>query len=101
MLTPDLAAAAIRLPRAEESSIAVIVGGVIPFLGAGAVIWLLWRAVRSNPENDLPPEERLGAGWEHGVPPEGHPLAAQAEAEAEAEAAARAKKEGGPEDPPS
>ena len=98
MLNPDIAAAAIRLPRAEESSIAVIVGGLIPFVGAGAVVWLLWRAVRSNPENDLPPEERLGAGWVHGVPPEGHPLAAQAEAEAEAE---RAKKEGGPEDPPS
>ena len=101
MLSPDIAAAAIRLPRGEESSIAVIVGGVIPFVGAGAVIWLLWRAVGSNPENDLPPEERLGAGWDHGVPPEGHPLAAQAKAEADAEAAERTKKEGEPEDPPS
>ena len=99
MLTPDLAAAAIRLPRAEESSIAVIVGGVIPFLGAGAVIWLLWRAVRSNPENDLPPEERLGHGWVHGVPPEDHPLERQVAIEEEEEA--KAKKEGGPEDPPS
>ncbi len=95
---PDLLLAALALPRAEESSIAVIAGGVIPFLGAAAVIWLLWRAVKSNPENDLPEEERLGAGWVHGVPPEDHPLAAQAKAEAEAE---RAKKEGGPEDPPS
>ena len=83
MIQPDELAAVIRIPRAEESSIAIIVGGVIPFLGAGAVIWLLWRAVRSNPENDLPPEERPGYGWVHGVPPE------------------EAKKEGGPEDPPS
>lgn len=86
---PDLLLAALALPRAEESSIAVIVGGVIPFLGAGAVIWLLWRAVKSNPENDLPPEERPGYGWVHGVPPEDDP------------SAPRAKKEGGPEDPPS
>jgi hypothetical protein len=101
VLVPDIAVAAIGLPRAEESSIAVIVGGLIPFVGAMAVVWLLWRAVRSNPENDLPEDERLGAGWVHGVPPEGHPLAAQAKAEAEAEKAERAKKEGGPEDPPS
>ncbi len=100
MSYPDLLAAALALPRAEESSIAVIVGGVIPFLGAGAVVWLLWRAVRSNPENDLPPEERLGHGWVHGVPPEGHPLARGPDAAEEPEAE-RAKKEGGPEDPPS
>jgi hypothetical protein len=95
VIAPDELAALIRLPRAEESSVAVIAGGAIPFLGAAAVIWLLWRAVKSNPENDLPPEERLGHDWVHGVPPEGHPLA-QDPATAEA-----AKKEGGPEDPPS
>lgn len=100
MVQPGELAALIRIPRAEESSIAIIVGGVIPFLGAGAVIWLLWRAVRSNPENDLPPEERLGAGWVHGIPPEGHPLAQDPDA-AEEPAAVEAKKEGGPEDPPS
>ena len=85
----NLVAAAILLPRAEESSVAIIVGGLIPFLGAAAVIWLIWHAVRSNPENDLPPEERPGHGWVHGVPPPGHPLAEDH------------KKEGGPEDPPS
>jgi hypothetical protein len=62
---------------------------------------LIWRAVKSNPENDLPPEERPGAGWVHGVPPEGHPLAEQFAAEEAAKAEEEAKKEGGPEDPPS
>ena len=85
--------AAIRLVRAEESWEAPLFGGLIPFVGAGAVIWLLWRAVKSNPENDLPPEERLGHGWVHGVPPEDHPLAQDPRR--------RGKKEGGPEDPPS
>jgi len=91
MIQPDELVAVIRLPRAEESSVAVIVGGLIPFAGAAAVIWLIWHAVRSNPENDLPPEERPGAGWVHGVPPPDHPLAEEQEG----------KKEGGPEGPPS
>jgi hypothetical protein len=86
---------AIRLVRAEESWEAPLFGGLIPFIGAGAVIWLIWRAVKSNPENDLPPEERLGHDWVHGVPPEGHPLAQDPVADE------TAKKEGGPEDPPS
>ena len=96
MIQPAEITAAIRVVRAEESWEAPLFGGLIPFIGAGAVIWLLWRAVKSNPENDLPPEERLGHGWVHGVPPEGHPLAEDPAADDDA-----AKKEGGPEDPPS
>ena len=99
MIQPAEITAAIRLVRAEESWEAPLFGGLIPFIGAGAVIWLLWRAVKSNPENDLPPEERLGHGWVHGVPPEDHPLERQIAIEEEEEA--KAKKEGGPEDPPS
>ncbi len=99
MIEPAEIGAAIRLVRAEESWEAPLFGGLIPFVGAGAVIWLLWRAVKSNPENDLPPEERLGAGWDHGVPPPGHPLAEQYERE-QAEKREQ-EKEGGPEDPPS
>jgi hypothetical protein len=95
VIAPAEISAAIRIVRAEESWEAPLFGAVIPFAGAGAVIWLLWRAVKSNPENDLPPEERLGHGWVHGVPPEDHPLAQ------DPAAADTPKKEGGPEDPPS
>ncbi|HEX4751281.1 MAG TPA: hypothetical protein VH268_00165 [Solirubrobacterales bacterium] len=96
MIQPDSVAAVIRLPRAEESWEAVIFSGLIPFLGAAAVLALLWRAIKSNPENDLPPEERLGANWVHGVPPGDDPAA-----EENPEQNPGQEKEGGPEGPPS
>lgn len=96
MIQSDTVVAGIRLVRAEESWEAVIFSGLIPFLGAVAVLALLWRAIKSNPENDLPPEERLGADWVHGVPPPGHPAAVQ-----EPDQNPGQEKEGGPEGPPS
>jgi len=95
MIQPDSVVAVIRLPRAEESWEAVIFSGLIPFLGAVAVLALLWRAIKSNPENDLPPEERVGGNWVHGVPPADDPAAAQNPAQNHPQ-----KKGGGPEGPP-
>ena len=51
-------AAAIRLVRAEETWEPVIFGAMIPFGGALAVGLIIWRAVKSNPENDPPEDER-------------------------------------------
>jgi hypothetical protein len=42
--------------RAEEAWQPVLIGGMIPFVGALAVFGLIYKAVKSNPEND-PPEE--------------------------------------------
>lgn len=57
MIAPDSIAAALHLVRAEEAWEPVLLGGMIPILGAGGIAFVLWRAIRSNPEND-PPEER-------------------------------------------
>jgi hypothetical protein len=100
VIQPDEVVAVLRLPRAEESWEAVIFSGLIPFLGAGGVLYLLWRAVRSNPENDLPPEERLGAGWVHGLPPAEQP-ASKPGPEQNPGQDPEQKKEGGPKGPPS
>ncbi len=81
----DTVTAAVRLVTAAESWIPAVFAGFIPAIGAGGVFWLLWRAVRSNPENDPPPE---------GAPAPG-------EVPAAAGAPSEAKKEGGPESPPS
>ncbi|HEX3734338.1 MAG TPA: hypothetical protein VHU86_04215 [Solirubrobacterales bacterium] len=40
------------LVRAEEAWEPVLLGGLIPILGALAVVYIVVRAVRDNPEND-------------------------------------------------
>jgi hypothetical protein len=90
--------AGIVLVRATESWEAVIFSGLIPFIGAVAVLALIWRAIKSNPENDLPPEERVGAGWVHGLPPAKDPAAVP---EQRPEQNQQQKEEGGPKGPPS
>jgi hypothetical protein len=48
-----LALATILL-RAEEAWEPVLFGGMIPIIGALAVLYIIIRAVRDNPENDDP-----------------------------------------------
>jgi hypothetical protein len=43
--------AGIRLPRAEEAWEPVLFGGMIPVIGAGAVLWLIRHATKA-PEVD-------------------------------------------------
>ncbi|HEY0317819.1 MAG TPA: hypothetical protein VGC49_05945 [Solirubrobacterales bacterium] len=38
--------------RAEEAWEPVLLGGLIPILGALAIFFLIWYAVRNNDEND-------------------------------------------------
>jgi hypothetical protein len=38
--------------RAEEAWEPVLLGGLIPLLGAGAVGYIIYRAVRNNDEDD-------------------------------------------------
>jgi hypothetical protein len=45
-------ALALILVRAEEAWEPVLLGGMIPIIGALAVFGLIYRAVRDNPEND-------------------------------------------------
>jgi hypothetical protein len=92
-LHPDAILAAFALPRAEEAWQPVIFGALIPFAGVVGVGWLLWRAVKDNPENDLPEEERPSSPkYKHA----NLPLAPDPPASPPAEA----KEEGGPADPP-
>jgi hypothetical protein len=87
MIQPDAVAAAIRIVRAEEAWEPVLFGGMIPIVGAVAVVWLIWKAVKDNPEDDLPPEDRPSSA--------SYRYANKVSSERPAE------KEGGPEDPPS
>jgi hypothetical protein len=57
VIAPDAIVAAIHLVRAEEAWEPVLFGGMIPILGAGGIAFVLWRAVKSNPENDPPEDE--------------------------------------------
>jgi hypothetical protein len=45
------------LLRAEEAWEPVLFGGMIPIIGALAVLYIIIRAVRDNPENDDPTAE--------------------------------------------
>ena len=80
MLQPDVIAAAIRLPRAEEAWEPVLFGGMIPILGALAIFWLIRRAVKEPPRD---PEQQ------------------RAEEFAAEQIRLAQRKECGPEDPPS
>jgi hypothetical protein len=57
MIQPDTVAAGIRFVRAEEAWEPVLFGGMIPILGAGAIVWLIRWAIKEPPEHnkDLPP----------------------------------------------
>jgi hypothetical protein len=57
MIQPDTVAAGIRFARAEEAWEPVLLGGMIPIVGALAVLYVIWRAVKDNPENDPPADE--------------------------------------------
>lgn len=45
-------AIAVLLVRAEEAWEPVLFGGMIPILGALAIGFIIWRAVRDNDESD-------------------------------------------------
>lgn len=55
-MTVALALATILI-RAEEAWEPVLFGGMIPIIGALAVLYLIVHAVRDNPENDDPTAE--------------------------------------------
>jgi hypothetical protein len=48
----ELLAVAALLVRAEEAWEPVLLGGLIPILGLGALAYLIIRAVRDNDESD-------------------------------------------------
>jgi hypothetical protein len=48
----ELLTVAVFLVRAEEAWEPVLLGGLIPILGLGALAYLIIRAVRDNDEND-------------------------------------------------
>ena len=48
----DVLAIAVLLVRAEEAWEPVLFGGMIPILGALAIGFIIWRAVRDNDEED-------------------------------------------------
>jgi hypothetical protein len=48
----ELLAIAVLLVRAEEAWEPVLFGGTIPILGALAIGFIIWRAVRDNDESE-------------------------------------------------
>jgi hypothetical protein len=59
MISPDAFAVAIHIVRAEEAWEPVLFGGMIPILGALAIVWLIRYAIKDPPEhnNDPPADE--------------------------------------------
>jgi hypothetical protein len=57
VIQADAVAAGIRIVRAEEAWEPVLLGGLIPIIGAGGVLWLIRYAIKDPPEHnkDLPP----------------------------------------------
>jgi hypothetical protein len=57
MIQAEAVAAGIRIVRAEEAWEPVLLGGLIPIIGAGGVLWLIRYAIKDPPEHnkDLPP----------------------------------------------
>jgi hypothetical protein len=51
--------AEVRLPHAEEAWEPVLFGALIPAFGVGAVLWLIYYAVKDPPEHnkDLPEDD--------------------------------------------
>ena len=67
MIGPDAIAAGIRIVRAEEAWEPVLLGGMIPIIGALAVVWLIRYAIKDPPDHnkDVPPGDDQ-------IPPPGH-----------------------------
>ena len=59
MIQPDTVSAAIRIVRAEEAWEPVLFGGMIPILGALAIVWLIRYAIEEPPEEKKGPEDEL------------------------------------------
>jgi hypothetical protein len=53
----ELLAIAVVLVRAEEAWEPVLLGGLIPIVGALAILYIIVRAIRDNPEDDEPTAE--------------------------------------------
>jgi hypothetical protein len=51
---------ALLLVRAEEAWEPVLFGGMIPMIGALAVLYIIIRAVRDNDESDIDEENKDG-----------------------------------------
>jgi hypothetical protein len=52
MIQPEMVTAGVRIVRAEEAWEPVLLGGMIPIIGAGAVVWLIRWAIKDPPEHN-------------------------------------------------
>jgi hypothetical protein len=52
MIQPEMVTAGVRIARAEEAWQPVLLGGLIPIVGAGAVLWLIRWAIKDPPEHN-------------------------------------------------
>jgi hypothetical protein len=66
----ELLSVAVVLVRAEEAWEPVLFGGMIPIVGALAILYIIVRAVRDNPENDDEQEEGGGDAPSTSDPPD-------------------------------
>jgi hypothetical protein len=68
MIQPEAVDAAIRIVRAEEAWEPVLFGGMIPIVGALAIVWLIRWAIKEPPEDQPEGEQSPPPGPED----EGH-----------------------------
>jgi hypothetical protein len=52
VIPPETVAAGIRFARAAEAWEPVLLGGLIPIIGAGGVLWLIRWAIKEPPEHN-------------------------------------------------
>ncbi|HKZ13488.1 MAG TPA: hypothetical protein VJL81_06555 [Solirubrobacterales bacterium] len=52
MIQPEVVTAGIRIVRAEEAWQPVLLGGLIPIVGAAGVLWLIRWAIKDPPEHN-------------------------------------------------
>jgi hypothetical protein len=57
VIQPEMVTAGVRIVRAEEAWEPVLLGGLIPIIGAAGVFWLIRWAVKEPPEDEADKKE--------------------------------------------
>jgi len=72
MISPEMVSAGVRIVRAEEAWEPVLLGGLIPIIGALGVLWLIRYAIKEPPEHNKDVEPGDDQGPPPGPDDDGH-----------------------------